>query len=507
MQDLKELSPGLAINSLYMILCTCLLFFCLLGVSLFYSGLIQRRSSLLQLALPLLITPFIFIDWFIWGYSLCYSSARNGYIGSLDFAVLRQLKDSSVVVYSTPRGDILSITHFLFNVMFKIICVAFTFPGCIAERGRILPMLLFLFIWSALIYNPVTYWFWNRNGWLSMELGHLPVLDFAGGNCIHVVSGFTALAYSYILGPRNPKILYNYKSSSNGLVLIGTVFVIFGWLGFIAGCDYKFSANSIFIITNTVLSSCVSALVWGGIDYYYSSTPLDNPNGSTINCERRKMSIVSLCSGFMTGLVVVTPAGGYIASPAGFWKSIIFGIIGGITGNLSTRLKFFFHIDDAFDVFAIHGIGGWVGSLLTGIFADNTYGSKGGWVQGHFIQICYQLLGSTMTSVYVFVMSLVLLYLIDLIPGCHLRIDKNFNKRLRQQTTNRNQVNKSHNEDDKLEQWELLGGDNYELNGEYMMDFMEYIKVVKPEDFEEADVNTHSHYFNHTHENSQYKSE
>lgn len=486
-----KLPDELAINSLYMLFCTSLLFFVLIGISLFYSGLIQRRSALVQLALPTLLTPAIFLEWYFWGYSLCYSSSSNKFIGNLSFAALHHLKKSAVLVYSTPRGDILSINHFLFNAMFKVICVGFTFPGCIAERGRIMPMLLFIFCWSTIIYNPVTYWFWNRNGWLSTELNELPVLDFAGGNCIHIVSGFTGLAYSYILGPRNSKILYNYRSSSNGLILIGSFFLTFGWCGFIAGCDYKFSTFSIFIMVNTLLCAFVSAGVWCSVDYYFSAIPLDG-NGNQKS--PRKLSIVSLCSGLMAGLVVITPGGGYVSSPTGFWKAIVLGVVGGVLSNLATRIKYFFRIDDAFDIFAIHGCTGFLGSLLTGIFADNSYGSKGGWVERNFIQICYQILGSVVTGVYVFVVSLVFLYLIDLIPGCHLRIDKGFNRRLREEklqnkldvesslspTANRRNYDEA---DQKFEQQEIEGSDTYELNNEYFNDFMEFIKVLHPDDY------------------------
>ncbi|WEJ97661.1 hypothetical protein PSN45_005218 [Yamadazyma tenuis] len=448
--------------------------------------------------MPMLLTPFVLLEWYIWSYSLCYSSSSNHFIGDLDFAVLRQLRESAVLVYATPRGEILSINHFLFNGMFKIICVGFTFPGCIAERGRLLPMLLFLFCWSTIIYNPVTYWFWNRNGWLSTEFGTLPVTDFAGGNCIHVVSGFTALAYSYLLGPRNSKLLYNYRSSNNGFILLGTFFIAFGWCGFIAGCDYKFSTFSIYIMVNSLLAASVSSVVWMIIDFYYSSTPLD---GNGHNKSERKISIISFSSGLMAGLVVITPAGGYVSSPTGFWKAIVFGVIGGISSNLATRLKFFFHIDDAFDIFAIHGITGIVGSLLTGIFGESSYGSKGGWVEGNFIQICYQILGCVVTATYVFVMSLLFLYLIDWIPGFHLRIDKTFNKRMREQKLSNTHLNVQaslsptnngfdHDTavgsiDTKFEHGELEGGDQYELNGEYMMDFMEFIKVIRPEDYTE----------------------
>lgn len=495
-----ELLTSMAIDSLFMLVCIMMLISVLLGVSMFYSGLTQRRSAFTMLTVPLLLGALVFIDWFIWGYSLCYGSSKNHFIGSLKFAVLNQLKDSENQVYVTPRGSILSIVHFLFNGFMKSICVCLTFPACIAERGRLIPMLVFLFFWSAIVYNPVTYWFWNRNGWLSAELDSIPVLDFAGGNCIHVVSGFTALAYSFFLGPRNPKILVEYRSSNNTILMIGVCFIVFGWGGFISGCDYKFSAMSFYILTGTFLCAASAGIAWTAIDYYYSATPLEgeaespeielqslddlgSPQASKSNAVpklysgKRKLSMVSLSSGMMCGLVVFTPGGGYLSSERAFWKSIICGLIGGASGNLATQLKYFFKVDDALDVFAVHGVCGIVGSLLVGFFADDSYSSLGGWTAHHWVQLGYQLFGSFMTSIYSFVVSLVLLYIVDKVPGLHLRIDQTFNKRMRASDP------LPDGDDLMLEEAELLGTDWYEFNGEYAADYYEFIKVINPDDF------------------------
>ncbi|KAK6456812.1 putative ammonium transporter [Scheffersomyces xylosifermentans] len=537
--QLVDIRAGL--NSLYMIYCTSLLPIVVVGIAFFYSGLTQRRSSMTMFALPILLTPLVFIDWFIWGYSLCYSKAENKFIGNLDYAVLRHLRVSITSIYTNTRGDIFSLNHFLFNGLFKVICAGLTFPGCIAERGRILPMLVFLFCWSTIIYNPITYWFWNPNGWLSVDLNKLPVLDFAGGNCIHVVSGFTSLAYSYMLGPRNPKILYNYRNINTGHIIFGTFLVACGWVGFVGGCDFKFSVYSLYIFVNTILCSCVGGIVWMSIDYYYSSIPLEgttlqepqpvtapldlnegiSPRGTNLIpvisetgvllnqhyresksnfIARRKFSMISFSSGVMTGLVVITPGGGYVSSPSEFWKSFVFGVVGAVVCNLSTRLKYFFRIDDALDIFAIHGIAGIVGSLLTGIFANKQYNSQGGWVEGHWKQLGYQVLGCVVTSSYVFILTCVFLYLIDLIPGLHLRIDKNFNRRMREESlrakgkgevdeeSQMTPTDKPAPEISYLEAAELLGTDCYEFNGEYMMDFVEFIKVIRPQDYEDDEV-------------------
>lgn len=502
------------INGLYILFCSLLLSMIICGISLFYSGITQRRSSFTMLAIPLFLLPFIMIDWFIWGYSLCYSTSSNKFIGDMNFVVLRHLRDPKYFMYETPRGSIYSINHFIFNGIMKAVCAALTFPGCIAERGRILPMLVFFFFWSCFIYNPVSYWLWNENGWLSVQTSNLPVLDFAGGTCIHIVSGFTVFAYSYLLGPRNPKILQDYQSSNNGFIIFGTFLMLCGWCGFIAGCDYKFSTTCISIIVTTLLCGFTSGIIWLLIDFYFSAIPLDGTisesvensinennvhNGSVeINQEyeepplkyRRNLSMISLTSGIITGLVVITPGGGYVSSTSDYWKSIIFGIVGAIIVNLSTRLKYFFKIDDSLDIFAIHGVAGIVGSILTGIFAVDGYDSKGGWVEGHWVQIAYQILGCVVAGVYVTVLSIFFLLIINQVPGLHLRMDKHFNSRSKNQEAEHildiesTYYNNFHmRQEDSMsegEKYEIMGSDIFEF-GEHLMDFMQIKTVLIPE--------------------------
>lgn len=260
---------------------------------------------------------------------------------------------------------------------------------------------------------------------------------------------------------------------------------------------------------STLLASSSAAIVWAAMDYGFSQEVLnveeekflgDSASGvRSTPVTKRKISMISVTSGIVSGLVVITPGGGYISSNNDFWKLIVFGVVGAILSNFSTRLKYYFKIDDALDVFAIHGVAGIVGSLLTGIFADKLYDSKGGWVAGHWKQFGIQLLGLVVTSAYVFIMTAFFLYLIDLIPGFHLRIDKNFNRRERDKKAKKENANtelelqvsaipseKRLVEQHYWEQVELLGSDNYEFSSEYMMDFMEFIKVIRPEDYSEG---------------------
>lgn len=472
------------VSSLFTVVCLALVLTCILGIGLFYSGLTQRRSSLTMLTLPVITLVIVTIDWFIWGYSLCFGNLTNRFIGNFQFVVLRNVLGDQLVV-DTTRGPILTINHFIFNGLFKTVCAALTFPSSIAERGRIIPMLVFFIPWCIIIYNPVNFWFWNSNGWLSVNLGKLPVLDFAGGNCVHVVSGFTTLAYSYALGPRNVKVLDDYRISSTTNVVIGTFLMYFGWLGFMAGSDFTFASRAIYIMVNLALCTSASAIVWASLDFYHSAIPLATEFGQPRK-GRRHISVVSVTLGVMAGLVVFTPAGGYTSNNGQWWKSITIGVIGAVLSNLATRIKYYLQIDDAFDMFAIHGIGGIVGSILTGIFAGNGYQVRGGWVAGHWMQVPYQILGSVVVLMYVLVMCSVFLYMIDLIPGLHLRIDKNYNKRLREA--------REHSQTDEMEPGEvaeIAGADAYEFNGEFLADYMEFIRSLEPQDFLEQDECTH----------------
>lgn len=505
------MDASLATNSFFVLFCTFLLIWTILGISLFYSGLTQRRSSFTLLASSFVFYALILLDWYVWGYSLCYAPSNNRFIGGLDYAVLRHLNHPDYYLFATPRGDIVSVVHFLFNGHIKLTCVALTFPACAAERGRVLPMLLVVFLWSAIVYNPVAFWFWNQNGWMSVPLAKIPVLDFAGGNCVHIVSGFTALAYSFYIGPRNPRTLGEYRASSLSYVVVGLFFMLMGWCGFIAGCDFNFSLNALYIITETLLCACAAGIAWMMIDFYFSAIPLGDTSESDIELQdlstnsylqraphssmastihkrptkmRRTLSAVSFCSGMMCGLVVFTPGGGYVSSALTIWKAIVFGVVGGATGNIGTRLKYFLRVDDALDIFSVHGVCGIIGSLMVGIFADDVLESKGGWVAGHWIQLAYQLVGVVVTAAYVFTMTLVLLFLVDHIPGLHLRIDKDFKER----SSAHDNASLDFDAAERLsllhyEKAELLGWDEYTFNGEFSMDFMEFIRVLDPDDY------------------------
>jgi len=211
-----------------------------------------------------------------------------------------------------------------------------------------LPCIVFIFIWSTVIYDPIACWTWNPAGWVY-KLGGL---DFAGGTPVHISSGAAALAYSLMLGKRagyHDTHGLPYRPHNVTHVVIGTVFLWVGWFGFNGGSALGSNLRAIMACVVTHLAASVGGVTWVLLDYR-----LD-----------QKWSTVGFCSGAIAGLVAITPASGFV--PA--WSAPVFGIVGAIACNYATKLKFYLRIDDALDIFAVHAIGGLVGNLLTGFFA------------------------------------------------------------------------------------------------------------------------------------------
>jgi ammonium transporter, Amt family len=204
-----------------------------------------------------------------------------------------------------------------------------------------------MFVWATLIYDPIACWTWNPHGWVAKRGG----LDFAGGTPVHISSGAAALAYSYMLGKRHGHGTQelNYRPHNVTHIVIGTVFLWVGWFGFNAGSALGANLRAVMAAVVTNLAACVGGITWCLVDYRLE----------------RKWSAVGFCSGVIAGLVAITPASGYV--PA--WSAVVFGVVGGIACNYATKLKYFLRCDDALDIFAVHGIGGLVGNILTGIFA------------------------------------------------------------------------------------------------------------------------------------------
>jgi len=238
-------------------------------------------------------------------------------------------------------------------------------------------------------------------------------LDFAGGTPVHISSGTAALAISIFLGKRRGYGTERlaYKPHKTTYVILGTVFLWFGWFGFNGGSALSANLRAIQACIVTNLAASVGGITWMLWDYRIE----------------RKWSAVGFCSGAISGLVAITPASGFVGAPA----AVLFGVVAGTVCNFATQLKFILGYDDALDIFATHGIGGIAGNLLTGIFAqasvagfDGTTVIKGGWLDQHYIQLAYQLADSTSGFAYSFVVTTIILWVMHFIPGLSLRTDE-----------------------------------------------------------------------------------
>ncbi|KAI5991449.1 ammonium transporter [Pisolithus albus] len=385
----------------FIILAGAMAFFMIPGLAFLYSGLSRRKSALSLIMVVCASNAVCIVQWYLWGYSLAFSpTATNGFIGNFANFGLR-----NVLGGPSPGSPLIPQLLYSFYQM-EFACVTIgILVGAIAERGRLLPVMVFTFLWMTFVYCPLACWAWNVNGW-GYKWG---VLDFAGGGPVELGSGFGGLAYGWALGRRKDKELVNFRPHNVAMVNLGTFILWFGWLGFNGGCAYGANLRAIMAIWNSMLSPAFAGIVWCLLDYRLE----------------RKYSMVGFCSGSIAGLVATTAAAGYLQP----WASVIMGIVSGVVCNYGTKVKLILGIDDAFDIFAAHAVGGIIGLLFNGIFASRSVialdgvnlNVNGGWVDHNWKQLYIQFDYICAASGYTFVVTAIICKAIDKIPGLQLR--------------------------------------------------------------------------------------
>jgi len=380
---------------------TALVWFMVPGVGFFYSGLARRKSALSLIWLSLMSIAVVSFQWFFWGYSLAFSHSAHSFIGDLSNFGFKEVL-GQVSVGSPFIPDLL---YAVYQLMFACITPALAI-GAASERGRLLPCVVFIFVWSTIVYDVIACWTWNPKGWMY-KMGSY---DFAGGSPVHISSGAAALAYSLMLGKRHGHGTneLNYRPHNVTHVVLGTAFLWFGWFGFNGGSAGGANLRAVMACVVTNLAASTGGITWVLLDLRLE----------------RKWSTVGFCSGAVAGLVTITPGSGYVAP----WASIIFGVVGSASCNYATKFKYWLAVDDALDIFAIHAIGGIVGNILTAFFAadyiaalDGVTVIQGGWVNHHWVQLGYQLADSVACIAYSFVVTCIILFVMNLIPGLTLR--------------------------------------------------------------------------------------
>lgn len=386
------------------VLCsTALVWIMIPGVGFFYAGLLRRKNALSMIFLSVAILAVVSFQWFFWGFSLAFSPTASPFIGDLRyFGLMNALGEPSVGSARIP-----TLLFCVYQLMFAAITPMLA-VGAFSEHSRIGPILVFTFIWSTIVYDPIACWTWNTNGWSSKMGG----LDFAGGTPVHISSGTAALAISLYLGKRRGYGTERlaYKPHNTSYVVLGTVFLWFGWFGFNGGSALSGTLRAVQASVVTNLAASVGGLTWMLWDWRLE----------------RKWSAVGFCSGAIAGLVAITPGSGFVGSPA----AVLYGVMAGTVCNFATQLKFIFGYDDCLDIFASHGIGGVVGNILTAFFAQASVAGfdgtviPGGWLDHHWVQLGYQLADSTSGLSYSFVVTTIILWVMHFIPGLRLRCDE-----------------------------------------------------------------------------------
>jgi len=367
------------------------LFMTIPGVALFYGGMSGKKNVLSVLMHSFSIACLISIIWMVAGYSLAFSSSGGQYVGDLGRMFFSHLTKDAV------NGTIPESLFIVFQMTFAIITAALI-TGAIAERMKFSALLWFAGLWSLIVYSPVTFWVWGGG-----FLGSAGVLDFAGGTVVHINSGVAALVACVMLGKRKGYGTENLTPHNLVLTVIGASMLWIGWFGFNAGSAVGANDGAAMAMIVTQIAAAAAGLAWMFIEWF----------------GKKKPTVLGIVSGAVAGLVAITPASGYV-DPKG---ALAFGIAAGLVCYWgATSLKQLLGYDDSFDVFAVHGLGGIVGAILTGVFAVKAIGGTAGALEGNMAQIGTQVYGIAATIVWSAIATAVIIFVLDKTIG--VRVDE-----------------------------------------------------------------------------------
>ena len=384
-----ELSAG---DTAWMLTATALvLFMTIPGLSLFYAGMVRSKNVLSVLMQCFAITGLISILWALYGYSIAFGG-EGAFWGGLDKLFLRGVSVEAL------SGTIPETVFMTFQMTFAIITPALI-VGAFAERMKFSAMLWFTGLWFTLVYAPICHWVWGDGGWL----GELGVIDFAGGTVVHINAGIAGLVASLMIGRRAGYQRIAMPPNNLGYTIVGAGMLWVGWFGFNAGSELAADGVAGMAMAVTQVATAAAALGWMFSEWLLHGKP----------------SVLGIASGAVAGLVAITPASGSVG-PMG---AIVIGAAAGIASYFAaTKLKNLLGYDDSLDAFGVHGVGGIVGALLTGVFAVEAIGGTPGLIEGAPGQVVTQAYGIIVTIIYCAIVTFVILKVIQATVG--LRVDE-----------------------------------------------------------------------------------
>ena len=358
------------------------------GLALFYAGMVRKKNVLATMAQSLIAVALISILWVIYGYSLVFVG-DGAWLGTLERFLLAGMTMDGV---NSAAKTIPEALFVIYQMTFAIITVALV-AGSVADRMRFSSYVLFCIGWFTVVYIPLAHWVWG-GGFLAQA----GVLDFAGGLVVHLSAGTAGLVAAVVMGRRRGYGTENLAPYDLSLAVIGTGLLWVGWFGFNGGSALQANSRAVMAILATHLAACAGALTWSAIEWM----------------TRRKPSVLGMISGAVAGLGTITPASGFVEP----WHGIVIGVVAGaVCFWACTSLKHRFNYDDTLDVFGIHGIGGLLGTLMTGIFATAAIGGTAGLIEGNPRLLLTQAYGVAVVFVWTGGMTFVLLKMVDMLAG------------------------------------------------------------------------------------------
>jgi ammonium transporter, Amt family len=370
------------------------------GLALFYGGLVRRKNVLSTMMQSFAMMCIITVLWALVSYSLAFGTG-NAFIGGLHNAFMHGVSLAPDPDYAPT---IPAQTYMIYQLMFAIITPALI-TGAFAERMKFSAMCLFLTLWAIVVYSPMAHMVWGKGGLLNASLGgKIPCLDFAGGTVVHVTSGVSALVCALYLGKRVGYPKEPSPPHSVVLSFIGACLLWVGWFGFNAGSAVNASGLATSAFVNTHFATAAAAIGWAVAEWIRNGKP----------------SALGAISGAVAGLVAITPASGFVQP----MSALFIGLVAGVFCFLMvTVVKGMFGYDDSLDAFGVHGAGGTIGAILTGVFATSVInpvygaGKPTGWIEGNGRQVLNQLAGVAIAWVLSIVGTLILLKLVDMVIG------------------------------------------------------------------------------------------
>jgi Amt family ammonium transporter len=366
------------------------------GLALFYGGLVRRKNVLSTIMHSFFGLAIVSIVWVLVGFSLAFGTDVGGFglIGNLDYVGFINVGLEPSTIYATTIPFVLFAA---FQLMFAAITPALI-TGAFAERKRFGSFVLFTILWSIFVYSPIAHWVWAADGWLF----NLGALDFAGGTVVHASSGVSALIVALLIGRR---VVNGDRMEPHDIpmTVLGAGLLWFGWFGFNAGSAVAadgLAANAL-LVTNT--AAAAATITWVLASYLHKG----------------KVSVVGAACGAVAGLVAITPASGYVTAGG----AVIIGLVVGGLCYSATLLRERVKVDDALDVFAVHGVGGTFGAIATGVFATTAINAYPGLIDGNPSQVVTQLIAVGATIAYAVVATFVILKVVDVILGIRVNTE------------------------------------------------------------------------------------